>query len=317
MSDVALDVPTSDGQAVLRCTLSFPAPGAAPARALCLCLHGLNHTSEAFLPLLAHLSSLPLCSARLDLRGHGASQRLAPAAQPLDLSAARLLLDLEEVLAAAAARLGSGGGGAPALPVLLLGHSLGGALAAKLAPRLGAGCAGLVLLDFVEGTAVPAIPAALAALAATPRALASVDEAVAWALGTGQMHSAAAARLALPFALVQQQQQQGLGWRAEASGVLGALSEALLAEWFGGASAAFMACRGLPRKLLLARLESLADRELTVGHMQGRFQVEVLRESSHCLHMDQPLRAAQALLPFLEAAIAALPQHGGGGGGGR
>jgi protein phosphatase methylesterase 1 len=73
----------------------------------------------------------------------------------------------------------------------------------------------------------------------------------------------------------------------------------------------------LARKLLLARLESLADRELTVGHMQGKFQVEVLRESSHCLHMDQPLRAAQALLPFLEAALAALPQHGGGGGGER
>lgn len=277
---------------------------------LAVLVHGLNHTSEAFLPLLAHLSASALCFVRVDLRGHGLNAAALPAGQPLDLSCSRLLLDLTELLAVAQLRY---------LPParqqagpLLIGHSLGGALCAKLAQQLqagGGGCSGLVVLDFVEGSALPCIPAALQAMQAMPRSFPDLEGAVAWLLGTGTLHSAPAARLLLPFAL--HSSSSCLQWRTQSSGVLSALSLELLEGWFKGASACFAACRA-PRLLLLASLASLADKELTVQHMQGKFQVKVVPEASHCLHCDQPARVAAEMAAFLAGILGSAAAKAGG-----
>ena len=153
----SFSVPTSDGL-TLAAHLSYSHP---QPLLLCVYLHGLNFSSHCFLPLLHCLqqqAELPLCFARFDLRGHGASTR-APATAalplpPLDLSCQRLLLDAEAVLAAVVQRHPALG----RLPPVLLGHSLGGALAAKHAAQLeaaagagrGGGCSGRPKPRFVD-----------------------------------------------------------------------------------------------------------------------------------------------------------------------
>ena len=50
--------------------------------------------------------------------------------------------------------------------------------------------------------------------------------------------------------------------------------------------------------LLLAGVDRL-DKELTVGQMQGKFQMQVLPQVGHTVHEDSPDRVAEVLAAFL------------------
>ncbi|XP_075984383.1 protein phosphatase methylesterase 1 [Anticarsia gemmatalis] len=67
--------------------------------------------------------------------------------------------------------------------------------------------------------------------------------------------------------------------------------------WFRGLSAAFLSVRA-PRLLLLASIDGL-DRELTVGQMQGKFQMQVLTRCGHAVHEDSPGEVARVVASFL------------------
>ncbi|KPJ17965.1 putative protein phosphatase methylesterase 1 [Papilio machaon] len=67
--------------------------------------------------------------------------------------------------------------------------------------------------------------------------------------------------------------------------------------WFGGLSSAFLHTRS-PRLLLLASVDGL-DRELTVGQMQGKFQMQVLTRCGHAVHEDTPGEVARVVASFI------------------
>lgn len=66
--------------------------------------------------------------------------------------------------------------------------------------------------------------------------------------------------------------------------------------WFKGLSTAFLSV-GAPRLLLLASIDGL-DRELTVGQMQGKFQMQVLARCGHAVHEDTPGEVARVISGF-------------------
>ena len=53
-------------------------------------------------------------------------------------------------------------------------------------------------------------------------------------------------------------------------------------DWFTSLSSLFLSCK-TARLLVLAGTERL-DRELMIGHMQGKFQLEVISGVGHMLH---------------------------------
>jgi hypothetical protein len=53
-----------------------------------------------------------------------------------------------------------------------------------------------------------------------------------------------------------------------------------------------------PKALLLAGTDRL-DRALTIGQMQGKFQLILMPTAGHAIHEDEPERAAEHLLGFL------------------
>lgn len=53
-----------------------------------------------------------------------------------------------------------------------------------------------------------------------------------------------------------------------------------------------------PKLLLLAGVDRL-DKELMVGQMQGRFQMQVLPQCGHAVHEDSPNEVANALSNFV------------------
>ncbi|GAA5853915.1 hypothetical protein JCM3766R1_005778 [Sporobolomyces carnicolor] len=68
--------------------------------------------------------------------------------------------------------------------------------------------------------------------------------------------------------------------------------------WFTGLSRKFLNCR-TAKLLILAGTDRL-DKELLIGQMQGKYQLEVFPEAGHCLHEDAPERTAETLINFWE-----------------
>ncbi|XP_071126223.1 protein phosphatase methylesterase 1-like [Mytilus edulis] len=67
--------------------------------------------------------------------------------------------------------------------------------------------------------------------------------------------------------------------------------------WFQGLSEKFLSC-DCPKMLLLAGVDRL-DKELTIGQMQGKFQMQVLPQCGHAVHEDSPDKVADVLATFM------------------
>lgn len=74
-------------------------------------------------------------------------------------------------------------------------------------------------------------------------------------------------------------------------------SENYWSGWFKGLSEKFLNLR-VPKLLLLASIDGL-DRTLTVGQMQGKFQMQVLARSGHAVQEDRPHEVAEVIGSYL------------------
>ncbi|EFA10997.1 protein phosphatase methylesterase 1 [Tribolium castaneum] len=81
-------------------------------------------------------------------------------------------------------------------------------------------------------------------------------------------------------------------WRIDLS-----KTERFWTGWFKGLSQKFLDLR-IPKLLLLANIHGL-DTALTVGQMQGKFQLQVLSKSGHAIHEDQPHQVAEIIGGYL------------------
>jgi protein phosphatase methylesterase 1 len=67
-------------------------------------------------------------------------------------------------------------------------------------------------------------------------------------------------------------------------------------NWFVGLSGKFLGARG-GKLLLLAGTDRL-DKELMIGQMQGKYQLQVYPDAGHFIHEDLPAKTATALMDF-------------------
>lgn len=187
------------------------------------------------------------------------------------------------------------------------------------------GLSGCVVVDVVEGTALAALPHMRAVLAARPRGFASPGEAARWALRSGACRNREAAEVSAPTQVVpfeearaaaaaaagnddhEDDEDRGAGPRSRARPPPPPLprfvwrtplgrSSCHWENWYRGLSAAFLERlpAGLPRMLIAAGAERL-DRALTVGQMQGKFQLLLVAGSGHAVQEDAPVAVSGAL----------------------
>jgi len=75
-------------------------------------------------------------------------------------------------------------------------------------------------------------------------------------------------------------------------------SEKFWREWFTGMSAKFLSSPA-SRLLILAGTDRL-DKDLTIGQMQGKFQMKILPACGHIVQEDAPEKVAAALMEFVD-----------------
>ncbi|XP_062582663.1 protein phosphatase methylesterase 1-like [Saccostrea cucullata] len=324
-------------------------------------LHGGGFSALSWSLLCSSLSGMVTCRcAAVDLRGHGDSKT----SDDQNLSAERLSSDVGNIFKEMYRD--------DPPPVLLVGHSMGGAIAIhtafrKLIPSL----IGLVVIDVVEGTAMDALSSMHNFLKGRPSVFKSLEQGIEWCVRSGQVRNIESARVSMVGQLKRVETEetataelehefeasshpQGTSTIIEEeedeSNANKSTSEPQTAEenanstpttetkpefkkpeskdqkeddhhytwridlgktspfwkgWFEGLSNKFLSC-DVPKMLLLAGVDRL-DKDLTIGQMQGKFQMQVLPQCGHAVHEDSPEKVAEALATFLVRYKVAQP----------
>jgi len=221
-----------------------------------------------------------------DLRGHGKTQAPQSRGTSLDqlVSDVQALIDalFVDVLGIEATR-----------PFFLIGHSLGGAIVAKCVAdkEFAKRVAGVSMVDIVEETAVFGLRHMPGFLEKRPKAFESVVAAAKWYVAEGGMKTIDGAMRSVGRTLVEHPDGSFV-WRTDLAATAGDWE-----GWFTGMNANFLSTSA-PKLLLLANTDRL-DKGLTLAMMQGKFQLEVVREAGHHVQEDQPAAVAAKLAKFI------------------
>ncbi|RAL12113.1 putative ribosomal protein/carboxylic ester hydrolase (Ppe1) [Aspergillus homomorphus CBS 101889] len=241
----------------------------------------------------------------LDARHHGSTvvastsdgaegaQEESPPTPPLDLSLETLNRDLVFVVRETQAKMGW-----ESLPdLVLVGHSLGGAVITDVAKtgELGSKVLAYAVLDVVEGSAMDALQSMETYLLTRPSRFPSIASGIEWHTRSRTIRNKTSARISVPSLLYEQpaptDPTKPWIWRTNLSE-----TKPFWENWFIGLSRKFLDARG-GKLLLLAGTDRL-DKELMIGQMQGKYQLQVLPEAGHFIQEDQPAKTAQILVDF-------------------
>ncbi|CAM8921644.1 unnamed protein product [Rhodiola kirilowii] len=219
----------------------------------------------------------------MDLRGHGKSLT----DNELDLSTETLCNDVIAVIKA------------------IMGGSVAVHVAAKKAIS---SLAGLVVVDVVEGTAMASLIHMQKILLNRVQFFPSIERAIESNVKGGSVRNVESARVSIPSTLIYDESKKCYVYRARLQE-----TEQYWRGWYEGLSEKFLSCP-VPKLLLLAGTDRL-DRPLTIGQMQGKFQMIVVRHTGHAIQEDVPEEFASLILNFISRNR--IGPNGVEGGGGR
>eukprot|EP00258_Populus_trichocarpa_P031638 XP_024447657.1 protein phosphatase methylesterase 1 isoform X3 [Populus trichocarpa] len=217
----------------------------------------------------------------MDLRGHGKTST----ENELDLSVETLCNDVFAVLKAMY------GDSPPA--IVLVGHSMGGSVAVHVAAKKALpSLAGLVVVDVVEGTAMASLAHMQKLLSSRMQHFSSMEKAIEWSVRGGSLRNIDSARVSVPTTLKYDDSKKCYVYRTRLEE-----TEQYWRGWYEGLSDKFLSCP-IPKLLLLAGTDRL-DRSLTIGQMQGKFQMVVVRHTGHAIQEDVPDEFATLIINFI------------------
>ncbi|KAB8074155.1 Alpha/Beta hydrolase protein [Aspergillus leporis] len=229
----------------------------------------------------------------IDARDHGRTTTTAEGKVELDLSLETLNQDLVFVVREAQSKMGWEN-----LPdIILVGHSLGGAVITDVAKKgeLGSKVLAYAVLDVVEGSAMDALQSMEKYLSTRPSRFPSLSSGIEWHTRSRTIRNRTSARVSVPSLLYEEEAPTDPSkpwvWRTNL-----AETKPFWENWFVGLSKKFLEARG-GKLLLLAGTDRL-DKELMIGQMQGKYQLQVFPEAGHFVQEDQPVKTAQILVDF-------------------
>ncbi|MCJ1310892.1 Protein phosphatase methylesterase 1 [Agyrium rufum] len=265
--------------------------------------HGAGSSGLSFAVVASEVRKLLPTAGILsfDARGHGSTvvheNQSTEDSAALDLGLETLSNDVVNVINLTKERLAW-----PVMPdLILVGHSLGGAVMTEVTKRgeLGNSVLAYTVLDVVEGSAIDALQSMHTYLSSRPKSFPTMASAISWHTRTRTIRTEKSARVSVPALLVPSSDvsQSGIEsstawtWRTDL-----AATQPFWENWFVGLSSKFLSAKG-GKLLLLAGTDRL-DKELMIGQMQGKYQLQVFPDSGHFIQEDLPEKTAMVLVDF-------------------
>ena len=256
------------------------------------CLHGAGHSALSFC-LLSELSK----NYRIisyDFRGHANNT-----SEPKDdLSMSTLVSDTEKVLLKINELF-------PKDNIIVLGHSLGGAVAVKTCCHifktkfnedLYDKIQGVIVVDVIEGSAMESLPFMKGIVEKRQKEFESINEAIHY-MSTSQIKNLESCRVSIPPLLKESKDKKGskiYTWKTDLLA-----TEKFWTDWYKDLSKEFLSIK-TPKALILTDTNEL-DTPLTVGHMQGRFKLGVVKGTGHFIMEDDPESMMKQINSFCQA----------------
>ncbi|KAH0576809.1 Protein phosphatase methylesterase 1 [Spironucleus salmonicida] len=239
-------------------------------RVVYLFIHGAGYSSLSFAEVIKVLKQEAYCVA-IDLRSHGKSIEG-------DLIFQDLTLDINTVIEQLLPNKEQ-------IPLIIFGHSLGGSLATAVEPQ-NCKLQGIVLIDISENVALQSLPNMQIYLKKKPKVVNGPEAYAEWLIRTNQL-------LRKESACIQAQNLVSEGK------VITDLSksEKYWEQWFKGMNERWIN-RQVWKMLLVSSMNKL-DKDFEIAHMQGKMNVDVIRNCIHNLHEDSPLDFLQVTTRFL------------------
>ncbi|KAL6712107.1 Protein phosphatase methylesterase 1 [Coniothyrium glycines] len=267
-------------------------PPASPKAPLLVLHHGAGSSAMSF-ALMAkevHKAMPGMGILAVEARDHGSMIWNATGHVDNNLSIELLSQDLLDMLLLTQARMGW----ADLPSIILIGHSLGGAVVTQAANtwNLGNKLLGYAVLDVVEGSAMEALKHMQSYLASRPKVFPSLPAAIEWHIRSRTLRNPQSARASVPSLLLQTPDGRW-AWRTELSS-----TETYWENWFTGMSGKFL--KGTGAKLLVLAGTDRLDKELMIGQMQGKFQIQVFPAAGHFLQEDLPEKTAEVIVEFVK-----------------
>ena len=298
-----------------------------PEISLVMCIHGCGCTSSSWSSMMRSISSLArrepqshtifkgkLVLAAFDMRGHGQTDVQSvssgsaasefPQDNNIDLSIGTLSSDTIGVTMCLAKMVcvQANMDHHCNVNVILVGHSLGGAVAVRAVEHyigkkeeypLNVHIVGLVVVDVVEGTAIPSLKMLPELLKARPTRFSSEKEAIDWTLSSRMCNNLESAAISVP-AMLREDGPSSFTWRTDIE-----KTQPFWHDWYQGLSQSLLKIPSSVGKMLVLASTDRLDKPLTIGHMQGKFQFEVVQSAGHSVHEDQPIDMSNLLLRFV------------------
>jgi protein phosphatase methylesterase 1 len=254
-----------------------------PSRYVIVGIHGAGHSALSF-SLLANLLKGTISLYAPDLKCHGDT----PGDPSVDLSIASLTADVLGFCQAIRP---------PKSCLVLLGHSLGGCIATRVATELK--CSAVVVMDTIEVSSIESLPQMKQVLLTRPQFFANPQEAIRYISICGEMHNIESAVVSAGgrFKTVEDGR---LTWKTDFMAC-----EHEWKGWFQGFAELFVKTNNY-RILVVPDINRL-DTPFTIAHMTGKFQLEVVLGTNHCIHEDNPKHIA-GMLAKLIARLGASQQ---------
>ncbi|KAI0461395.1 hypothetical protein LJB42_001064 [Komagataella kurtzmanii] len=242
-----------------------------------------------------------------DMRGHGQS-KFVETVESKDYSIQTLCVDFINILNEFFAR--NEFDAVKCRPsIFFIGHSLGGSILTKILKEdmienqfIKDCIKGLVLLDIVEEIAVKALDGMQGYIEHRPKSFASLSDALQWHLDSGLLHNEESGLISIPFLFSKRE--------AEGSPVYEWVTDLKSTKpywkgWFTGLSNGFITISSRIAKMLVLSNHENLDKYLTIGQMQGKFQLVVFRSQQnsqfgHFIHEDIPNKVAYSILDFVD-----------------
>lgn len=242
--------------------------------------HGAGHSSHTWALMAKEMRVRNDISLMcFDTRLHGESTRTG------DLSLSQLSIDLIDIITTMY-------GANPSFDLILVGHSMGGSIMTKTANKLislGIKILGLIVIDVVEGTATEALPFMKEIILKRPSSFPTIDVAINWSLRNSSGNKKSL-EVSVPFLL--ERKNDAYFWKTDLL-----VSEPFWKEWFENMSEAFLSTKAA--KLLIIAGTDRLDKLLTIGQIQGKYQLEILK-CGHLIQEDLPNDVADLCVKFYD-----------------
>ena len=255
------------------------------------CLHGAGHSALSF-SLLSELSKNYRVIS-YDFRGHANNT-----SEPVDnLSMSTLVSDTEKVLLKINELF-------PKDNIVVLGHSLGGAVAVKTCCHifktefnkdLYDKIQGIIVVDVIEGSAMESLPFMRSVIEKRQNEFNTINEAISY-MTSSQIRNLESCRVSIPPLLKQIKNTKGkkvYTWKTDLLG-----TEKFWDDWYKDLSKEFLSIK-TPKALILTDTNEL-DTPLTVGHMQGKFKLGVVKGTGHFIMEDDPASMMDQINQFCQ-----------------